>query len=135
MTFNFGIHPHGPIFKRIKILCSFLNIRVLDKIAQNDATVKFLIITSKSSSQKSIFLNHGRFTRKYGGTVKLGFQLLTSSDDLEVQILYRILDDHQVFRQIEGSVCQRDFYLIHSLFISCTLNIQPPSYHTDVIAI
>ena len=56
---------------------------------------------------------------------------LTSSGGLEVQILCRILDGHQVFRQIEEFVCQRDFGLIHLLFISCTLNIQVPCYHAD----
>ena len=53
--------------------------------------------------------------QKNVASVKVRLQLLTSSDGLEVQIPYRILDDHRVFRQIEGSVCQRDFYLIHLL--------------------
>ena len=57
---------------------------------------------------------------------------LTSSGGLEVQILYRTLDGHQVFRQIEEFACQRDFCLIHLLFISCTLSIQAPYYHADI---
>ena len=87
------------------------------------------VLKTKTNPSILILRPYILFGPWYGRWLKMA---LTSSGGLEVQILYRTLDGHQVFRQIEEFVCQRDFCLIHLLFISCTLNIQAPYYHVDI---